>query len=81
MLQEFDLDIKDKKKVKNVVVDHQSRLDNATMTQKKKNILEEFPYKNLLAISERPWFADMASYKAIKIVSEEYTWPKKEWFY
>lgn len=74
LLQEFDLKIKDKKRFENVVADHLSRLENNEVAMKEINITEEFPDEYLMTISERPWFADMANYKAIKTVPEEYNW-------
>jgi hypothetical protein len=74
LLQEFDLEIRDKKGVENVVADHLSRLENSEITSKEKNIEEEFPDEKLFAISERPWFADIANFKAGKIIPKGYTW-------
>ena len=62
LLQEFDLTIKDKKGVENVVADHLSRLELKNDT----NILpirEAFLDENLFAIlSHTPWYADIANY-------------------
>jgi hypothetical protein len=80
ILQEFDLEIKDKKGVENVVADHLSRLKNSSVTDKEKDIVEEFPDEHLLAITERPWFADMANFKVGKIIPEDYTWQQKKKF-
>ncbi|MCI42355.1 hypothetical protein A2U01_0063592, partial [Trifolium medium] len=54
------------------------RLDNAVVTAKEKNIAEEFPNERLLSISERPWFADMANFKAGNVVPKDYTWQQKK---
>ncbi|MCI13910.1 hypothetical protein A2U01_0035033, partial [Trifolium medium] len=67
-----------KKGVENVVADHLSRLDNATITAKEKSITEEFPDERLFAISQRPWFANMANFKASNVVPREYTWQQKK---
>lgn len=63
LLQEFDLEIRDKKDSENVVADHLSRLNNSEMTIKEDEIQEEFPDKILLVVQERPWFADIANFK------------------
>jgi hypothetical protein len=81
LLQEFDLEIRDKKWVENVVADHLWRLENSEITLKEKNIEEEFPDEKLFAISERPWFADIANFKAGRIVPKGYTWQQKKRLY
>jgi len=55
LLQEFDLEIKDKKGTENLVADHLSRLTNNEVTRNEPEVLEEFPDEKLLAIKERPW--------------------------
>ncbi|GAU43651.1 hypothetical protein TSUD_24200 [Trifolium subterraneum] len=73
LLQEFDIEIKDKKGVENVVADHLSRLENPLVTTKEKVIGEAFPDEHLLAISTRPWFADLANYKVSGELPEDLT--------
>ncbi|GAU36667.1 hypothetical protein TSUD_15800 [Trifolium subterraneum] len=73
LLQEFDIEIKDKKGVENVVADHLSRLENPLVTTKEKVISEAFPDEHLLAISTRPWFADLANYKVSGELPEDLT--------
>jgi hypothetical protein len=80
-LQEFDLEIRDKKGVENVVADHLSRLENSEITSKEKNIEEEFPDEKLFSISERPWFADIVNFKAGGMVPRGYTWQQKKRLY
>ncbi|XP_056685879.1 uncharacterized protein, partial [Spinacia oleracea] len=62
LLQEFDLEIRDKKGAENVVADHLSRLrydDGKGSTP----IDDSFPDDHLLALaSQSPWFADFANY-------------------
>jgi len=53
LLQEFDLEIRDKKGVKNVIVDHLSNLDNKEVTEKEKVIMDEFPDENFFENSEK----------------------------
>ena len=52
LLQEFDLEIRDKKGVENVVADHLSRMPNAPSD--KLPINDNFPDEQLLAISTEP---------------------------
>jgi hypothetical protein len=79
-LQEFDLEIRDKKGVENVVVDHLSRLENDEVTKKEKAIKAEFPDEQLFMVTERPWFADMANFKARNLIPEEFTYQQKKKF-
>jgi len=81
LLQEFDLEIRDKKEVKNVVVDHLSRLGNNEVTKKEKVIMAEFPDEKLFAIGERPWFADMANFKAGNIVPDDMDYLQRKKFF
>ncbi|GAU41120.1 hypothetical protein TSUD_288100 [Trifolium subterraneum] len=42
---------------------------------------EEFPDEHLLAVYERPWFADMANFNAGGIIPEEFNWQQKKKFF
>jgi len=61
-----------------VVVDHLSRLENNEVTKKEKAIMAEFPDEKLFAIGERPWFADMANFKADNIVPDDMDYPQRK---
>ncbi|CAJ2637261.1 unnamed protein product [Trifolium pratense] len=78
LLQEFDLEIRDKKGVENVVADHLSRLSNPDVTNKEEAIKCEFPDEKLLAVSEFPWFGDIANLKACGFIPEEMTAQQKK---
>jgi len=67
LLQEFDFE----KESKNHVADHLSRLSNDEVTERKTEVLDEFPHEKLMIIHERPWFADMANFKATGITLED----------
>ena len=61
LLQEFNLQIKDKKGVENVVVDHLSRLTIAHNTHNPP-INDEFPEESLLLVENAPWYAHIANF-------------------
>ncbi|XP_075097969.1 uncharacterized protein LOC142175284 [Nicotiana tabacum] len=64
LLQEFDLEIKDRKGSENPVADHLSRLENSPTETT--YIKEEFPDEHIYTITtvtnQPPWFADVANY-------------------
>mgnify|MGYP001552116382 CR=1 FL=1 len=68
LLQEFDIEIRDKKGMENVAADHLSRPQNPRLVELEENkIGDEFPGEYLLVIAgEIPWFADIANYLAIE---------------
>ena len=61
LLQEFNLQIRDKKGVENVVADHLSKLTIAHNTHNPP-IFDEFPEESLLAVDSAPWFAHIANF-------------------
>jgi hypothetical protein len=62
LLQEFDLEIKDKKGAENHVADHLSR--RRTDDIQTETIRETFPDEQLYVLhsSTRPWYADLVNY-------------------
>ncbi|XP_070047473.1 uncharacterized protein [Nicotiana tomentosiformis] len=66
LLQEFDLEIRDRKGTDNQVADHLSRLEGAEKKVEVEDITETFPDEQLLAVAmeETPWYADIANYLA-----------------
>ena len=65
LLQEFNLHIRDKKGVENVIVDHLSRLTIAHNTHNP-SINDEFPEESLLLVENTPWYAHIANYLATR---------------
>ena len=61
LLQEFNLQIRDKNGVENVVADHISRLAIAHNTHNPP-IYDEFPKESLLIVESAPWFAHIANF-------------------
>ena len=64
MLQEFDLEIRDKKCADNLVADHLSRLENSAGDKFDGLINDNFPDEYILAVSHAitPWHADFVNY-------------------
>ena len=60
LLQEFDLEIQDKKGIENIVADHLSRIPSSPCNGLPIN--KDFPDENLLAIFREPWFTDIVNY-------------------
>ncbi|GAB2270284.1 hypothetical protein Dimus_038834 [Dionaea muscipula] len=66
LLQEFDIEIRDKKGADNLVADHLSRI-LVESTSDPSHILGSFPNEQILAISQTqlPWYADIVNYLAV----------------
>ena len=60
------------------MADHLSRLHNIEGTSETEEIVEEFPDERLLLIQDRPWFADMANFKAAGIILDGFSWQQKK---
>ncbi|GJY87049.1 reverse transcriptase domain-containing protein [Tanacetum coccineum] len=67
LLQEFDIEIKDKKVVENIVVDHLSRIDNNETSDD--------------SARDEPWFADFANYLVGDIIPKGMTYQQKNKFF
>ncbi|RDY07190.1 Tf2-6, partial [Mucuna pruriens] len=62
LLQEFDIEIRDKKGAENSVADHLSRIEKESEPMP---IRDEFPYEHLLGITTpTPWFVDICNFVA-----------------
>ena len=74
LLQEFDIEIRDKKGFENVVADHLSRI----FVQENEPIKDHFPDEQLLTIDhiKSPWYADIVNYLAVGLTPEG--WSKNE---
>lgn len=85
LLQEFDLEILDKKGTENSVADHLSRLDLPDELKDNLPINDFFPDEQLMAIrnttGEDPWYADYVNYLACKIIPPELTYHQKKNFF
>ncbi|KAM2340125.1 hypothetical protein ACFX1X_019632 [Malus domestica] len=69
LLQEFDIEIRDKKGSENVVADHLSRMVHE---EDAVPIIETFPDEQLMSIKvSEPWYADLVNYLVSKHVPSE----------
>ncbi|KAJ9556024.1 hypothetical protein OSB04_010638 [Centaurea solstitialis] len=73
LLQEFDLEIIDRKGINNQVADHLSRLEKQDNPEPGTDICETFPDEKIFAIKQLsvPWFADIVNYLACGIIPKE----------
>ncbi|GJZ05482.1 reverse transcriptase domain-containing protein [Tanacetum coccineum] len=75
LLQEFDIQIKDKKGIENVTADHLSRIEN-DMTSDDSDVDDNFPRETLMEIStnDTPWFVDFANYLVGDVIPKGLTY-------
>ena len=81
LLQEFDLEIKDKKGTENLVADHLSRLERAS---DEVQVNDDFPDEELLAIENKravPWFTDYVNYFVARVIPPEFSYQQKKMFF
>ncbi|GJY76416.1 reverse transcriptase domain-containing protein [Tanacetum coccineum] len=82
LLQEFDIEIKDRKGTENVAADHLSRIENDE-TSDDSEVDDNFPGETLMKIDTRdePWFADFANYLVSDIIPKGMTYQQKNKFF
>ncbi|KAE8719115.1 putative glutathione S-transferase [Hibiscus syriacus] len=68
LLQEFDLEVVDRKGTENQVADHLSRLENNSECHDTVDIQEEFPDEKILYAAAIPWYADLVNFLVSGIV-------------
>ena len=78
LLQEFDLEIKNKKGCDNVIADHLSRVERNTAEEEKVILTENFPDEQLFKVSfHLPWYADIVNYLPCGVVPSEFSYQQK----
>ncbi|GJW28505.1 hypothetical protein Tco_0045380 [Tanacetum coccineum] len=82
LLQEFDIEIKDKKDIENVAADHLSRIDNDEKSDDS-DVNDNFPGETLMEITtnDTPWFADFPNYLLGDIIPKGMTYQQKNKFF
>ena len=74
LLQEFDLEIKDKKGSDNVIADHLSRVERNKAEEEETRLKENFPDEQLFQLSfQMPWYVDIVNYLAYGVVPSEFS--------
>ncbi|GKE64340.1 hypothetical protein Tco_1518501 [Tanacetum coccineum] len=82
LLQEFDIEIKDRKGTKNVAADHLSRIKKEE-TSDDSEVDDNFPGETLMEINTKDdlWFADFANYLVSDIIPKGMTYQQKNKFF
>ncbi|GJT72678.1 reverse transcriptase domain-containing protein [Tanacetum coccineum] len=78
LLQEFDIEIKDRKGTEYVAADHLSRIENDESSNDSE-VDDNFPGETLMEINtkDEPWFADFANYLVGDIIPKGMTYQQK----
>ena len=78
LLQEFDLEIKDKKGSDNVIADHLSRLEQPDEQEKRIEIEENFPNEQLFQVSvQTPCYVDIGNFLSCGLMPPEFIYQQK----
>ncbi|GJR56633.1 reverse transcriptase domain-containing protein [Tanacetum coccineum] len=79
LLQEFDIEINDKKGTENIVANHLFRIENDE-TSDDSEVDDNFPKETIIEIttSDIPWFADFANYLVGDIIPKGMTYQQKK---
>ena len=78
LLQEFDMEIKDKKGCDNVKSDHLSRVERNKAEKEVVGLTENFPDEKLFQLSfQLPWYDDIVNYLACGVVHFEFSYQQK----
>ncbi|PIM97903.1 DNA-directed DNA polymerase [Handroanthus impetiginosus] len=82
LLQEFDMEIRDRKGTENQIADHLSRLESPAKTDEPNLINNNFSDEQLLAIvaSDVPWYADIVNYLICGIILFDLSTQQKKKF-
>ena len=83
LLQEFDLEIRDKKGTENLVADHLSCLEDlAHIPDRKEPIDDNFRDEKVMVVQviTPPWYADFVNYLAADLLPQELTYHQRKKF-
>ena len=78
LLQECDMEIKDKKGSDNVIADHLSRLEKIAEKEKRIEIVENFPDEQLfLLLVQTSWYVDIVNCLACRVLPPEFSYQQR----
>ena len=79
LLQEFDLEIKDKKGSDNVIADHFSRVEKTTIKGKWTELTKNISDEQLFQLSfQSPWYADIVSFLACGVMLQGFSYQQRK---
>ena len=85
LLQEFKIEIKDKKGSENLAADHLSRLENPYVDSNDVELRDSFPHENLSVVYVKnenvPWYADIANYLVGNLLKKGMSTQQKKKFF
>ena len=75
LIQEFVMEIKDKKESDNVIADHLSRMEKHTEEEKRIEIEVNFPDEQLFQVSvQTSWYANIVNFLACGLMPHEFSY-------
>ena len=80
LLQEFNMEIRDKKGSENVVADHLSRIIPPPFNPSDV-IKESFPDESLFEVSKLPWYANIVNYLVVKKLPDYWSKQQRQYFF
>ena len=79
LLQEIDLEIKDKKGCDNVIADHLLRVEKTTVKEEEMEVVEIFLDEQLFQLSfQLPWYADIVNFLAYGVMPPEFSYQQRK---
>ena len=79
LLQEFDMEIKDKKGFDNVIADHLSRVVISTLIEEETKVVENFPDEKLFQLSfQSPWYDDIVNFLAYGVMPPKFSYQQRK---
>ena len=79
LLQEFDLEIKEKKGSDNVIADHLSRVEKTTVKGKGTELTENFQDEQLFQLSfQSLWYVDIVNFLAYGVMPPEFNYQQRK---